>query len=239
MAKVEPMAFTGRIGNTIHYKMGNGYYVRSLPRKFKQTKATKLRAGQFGLASKIGSAIRSQLIPVIPDPSDRKMRGRLVAVIFQWLNAARGKGADADNPRHIDLFQFEEKQHSLHNRWKVAFQVKNPSPGLVEIKIPEFVPVDSIEAPTGTTSVVCKIAAGVCDAADGVSLGGFTTELVYAFDSKPVAAQTLSLKLPTPKGCLIVTGMALEYRHDKTNMCIPTQIRRLYRQGSCTSSVLN
>ena len=35
------MGMTGRIGNMVHYKMGDKFYTRSLPRKYKQTKANK------------------------------------------------------------------------------------------------------------------------------------------------------------------------------------------------------
>ena len=59
--------------------MGDKYYSRSAPRKYTQTKATKARAKVFGKASGIGAQIREGLSSVIPNSSDRKMHGLLVA----------------------------------------------------------------------------------------------------------------------------------------------------------------
>jgi len=64
---------TGRIGNTVYYKMGEKYYMRSAPRKYKQTKATKAKATEFGKASSIGRIIRENLSNVIFNADDRKM----------------------------------------------------------------------------------------------------------------------------------------------------------------------
>ena len=36
--------FIGRIGNVIHYKMGDKDYTRSVPKKYKQTKGTKAKS---------------------------------------------------------------------------------------------------------------------------------------------------------------------------------------------------
>jgi hypothetical protein len=211
MANQSPMGFIGRTGNLIHYKMGDGFYVRSAPRKFKQTKATKLRAGEFGRASRIGSAIRVQLLPVIPNPTDRKMQARLVGVIFQWLSGQHPR-ADKSIPGFIDRFQFTETSHSVLDRWKIAMQVKNPAPGLLQIYIPAFVPAETIVAPTGLVFIWCKIATGVCDITTGKTMGRFSTELVFEYNSKIIAAQIISMNLPTPKGSLIVIGASLTYQ---------------------------
>src|SRR5579864_786088 len=76
---------TGRIGNTIYYKMGEKYYMRAAPRKYKQTSATKARATEFGKASGIGRIIRENLSAVIFNPDDRNMQTRLVGKIFSWM----------------------------------------------------------------------------------------------------------------------------------------------------------
>jgi hypothetical protein len=83
------MGMTGRIGNVVHYKMGDKFYTRSLPRKYKQTKATKAKSSEFGMASTIAMLIRQNLGEVIFDPTDRKMQTRLVGEIYTWLQNAR------------------------------------------------------------------------------------------------------------------------------------------------------
>jgi hypothetical protein len=221
MAKVEPMGFVGRTGELIHYRVGNNYYVRKAPRKFKQTKATRARAVEFGLASRTGSALRRQLLPVIPNPLDRSMHRRLVSVLFKWISSAeRQRSAKVTVPDMLG-FTFMEDNHTVRKRWKTSFQVNYPSPGFVELKIPAFVPDESIKAPAGTASVICGIAAGSVDLSTGISLGNFSTELFFDFNNKPVAGQTISMKLPTPKGSLIVTGISLSYMIARKNYKTP------------------
>ena len=91
MGKVDPMIYRGRIGPVIHYQVGNKYYMRSMPRKFRQTRATKARATEFGQASTIGASIRRILAPVISEEPDLKTRGRLVGVVFNWLQGHKLK----------------------------------------------------------------------------------------------------------------------------------------------------
>jgi len=212
MAKLPPMGFTGRIDNIIHYQMGDKFYARVAPRKFKQTKATKLRASEFGRASTIGCAIRGLMHEAIPDPGDRKMHGRLVGVLFEWLQDFNNKPSGASRIKIIEDFCFSETNKTVRERWKVDMQLKNPSPGLVQLHIPGFLPKEMISAPAGTVSVVCRIAIGSLDIPTGKALNKSFIELIYDFNGKPFEEQTISIQLPTPKDCLILTGISLTYR---------------------------
>jgi hypothetical protein len=206
---IADVGFSGRIGNLIYYKMRGKTYVRVAPSRVRQTKATKAKATVFGLASSVGKSIREQLFSVIPFPSDHKMQVRLVSALVQWLNSWGGKSLDLS---FIKEFDFIEKYRKVRNRWKSPFKVNIPSTGLVEIKIPALLPEEAIEFPTGAVAVVCRIATGVCDVESGNSLGSSSTEMIFEFNNTKVDAQTISMKLPTPKGSLIVTGMSLTYR---------------------------
>jgi len=59
------MGYTGRIGNVIHYKMGNKFYSRSAPRKYKKTKGTKVKSSEFGMASIIGKIVGHLISSII------------------------------------------------------------------------------------------------------------------------------------------------------------------------------
>jgi len=215
MAKLTPMGFTGRIGNVIHYRMGEKFYARVAPGKFKQTKATKKRAGEFGRASTIGSAVRGLLYEAIPDPADRKMQGRLVSALFEWIQSFNNQRPGVNHERFIENFSFTGTGSTVCERWKVDLQLKNPSPGLVQIYIPGFVPKESIKAPAGSVSVVCKITIGTLEVSTGKRLKKYFTELVYPFNGKPVEEKTISIELPTPKDCLILAGISLTYQVTK------------------------
>jgi hypothetical protein len=213
---IADMGFTGRIANLIYYKMYGKTYVRTVPSRVKQTKATKARAGEFGRASSIGRVIRGILFSVIHNPTDKKMQTRLVSAVFEWLQSVGDRRAEpATQPRDLKMFQFADQGPNVQERWKVNLQVINPSSGLVQIKIPAFVPVESIVAPSSSVSVICRIATGICDVASARAMGSSSTELVFDYNSKQVAAQTITLNLPTPKGSLVVTGVSLEYKISK------------------------
>ncbi len=220
MAKLDPMGIVGRVGDLIHYRVGKNYFVRAAPRKFKQTKATKARASEFGRASTISSTIRKQLRSVIPNVSERKMRGRLLGLVFQWLSSKWGPKSDKPRIGKLIGFSFSETKNSIRERWKSNFQV-NFIAGLVELRIPEFIPEATVQAPKGTGLVVCKIAVGVCNISNGAALGNFSTELSFNYNNKTVAAQIISMKLPMPKGSLIVVGMNLEYMISESGDATP------------------
>ncbi|MFI5193162.1 MAG: hypothetical protein ACHQD7_03875 [Chitinophagales bacterium] len=217
MAVQSGMGFTGRAGNLIYYEMRGKYYVRSVPARVRQTKATKVRASQFGRAAAIGKAIREQLSSVISNPKNNKMQTRLVSAVFQWLRSDRSQRAELiNNLDLINAFNFSDQAAGIQQRWKVALQVSNPSPGLLQIKIPAFIPKGSIVAPAHTISVICTIATAVCDTA--TAIGGSSTELIFNHNATRIAAQTISIKLPTPDGSLIVTGVSLAYMISKNGI---------------------
>jgi hypothetical protein len=210
MATQPPMGLTGRTGNIIHYRIGDKFFSRSAPRKFKQTKATKRRAGEFGRASGLASNIRTLLVSVIPEPADKKMQGRLVATVFQWLSGLVTR-TDDSIPGELGSFQFTETSRTVRDRWQIAFKIKNPAPGLLQIEIPAFIPKESLVAPAGTVSVLCGIAVGVCDKETGRQHGKFATELTYEYNNAQREKQIIPISLPTPKSSLITMGASLEY----------------------------
>src|SRR5580700_5609189 len=134
------MGYTGRIGNIIHYKMGDKYYTRSAPRKYKQTKGTKAKSSEFGMASTIGRIIRENLESVIFDTNDRKMQTRLVGEIFTWLQLARHEPASPETQPALDQFKFSSESPNLANRWTAKFKVNSPASGQIQIAIPSFIP---------------------------------------------------------------------------------------------------
>jgi hypothetical protein len=210
MATQPPMGLVGRTGNIIHYRIGDKFYSRAAPRKFKQTKATKRRAGEFGRASGLASNIRAQLVSVIPEPADKKMQGRLVATVFQWLSG-QSNHADNSTPGELDRFSFTETGRKIRERWRIAFKLKSAVSGQLQIEIPAFVPKESIKAPSGTVSVLCSFALGVCDKESGTQHGNFSMQQKYEYNTEQTEKQIITINLPTPKSSLVVMAASLEY----------------------------
>lgn len=219
---------TGRIHNLIFYKVGDKYYVRTAPVKVKQTKATKKRATEFGKASRIGGCLRQQLLSVIPFPADNKMQTRLVSALFQWL---RQNAVQSSDPiPFVGNFQFTEG-YSVLERWKVNLQVTKPAPDMLALKIPAFVPSESISAPAGTAAVKCHIAAAGCSIETGVATGGFSTSLMYNYNGTEVPEQVIALPVALTAGSLVVTAIFLEYDLIKNGYPVPTNKKTFMPSG--------
>jgi hypothetical protein len=217
------MGIRGRIGNVIHYKMGDKYYTRSAPRKYKQTKGTKAKSSEFGMASTIGRIIRENLESVIIDKDDRKMQTRLVGEIFTWLQLARHEPASPETQPALDQFKFSSESPILANRWTAKFKVNSPASGQIQIAIPSFIPKTAFKAPPGADAVICRIASVVIKVENKEEIGSAQSEITYKLDRNKTEAQNIIQELPMLKGTLLVTGMCLEYIVDRYKRTVPTK----------------
>jgi hypothetical protein len=220
--------FIGRIGNVIHYKMGDKYYTRSAPRKYKQTKGTKAKSIEFGMASTIGKVVREGLEPIIFATDDRKMHTRLVGQIYTWLQTARNKPASDDTQPNFNLFQFTTGNPSLSARWNIALKVSKISPGQIQIAIPSFIPKSAFRAPASASSVTCRIASVVIDIEKKMEIGRAQDEINYTLDQKKVEAQKIIQELTMSPGSLLVTGMCLEFFTTRMHQKVLTR-EKLYK----------
>ena len=232
------MGMIGRIGNVVHYKMGDKFYTRSLPRKYKQTRRTKAKSSEFGMASTIAMLIRQNLGAVIFEPTDRKMQTRLVGEIFTWLQNARHEPASAETQPTLDQFQFSAGSPILANRWTAKFKVSSPTPGQIQISIPSFIPKTSFKSPPGTGAVICRIASVVIKVESKEEIGNTQNEIIYKLDRNKVEAQNIIQELPMPKGTLLVTGMCLEYFVDRYKRTVPTN-DKLFKPSQIIFAVCN
>ena len=226
MAKAPDLGFTGRVGNLIFYKVNGNKYVRTMPSKVRQTKATKAKASEFGKASTLGSLIRSQMLPIVANPKDLKMQTRLVSAVYQWLLQLKDRKNSNDvQPDGLTGFQFNEQPYFLKERLRVGFTVGLPSKVGLQIKIPAFIPREAIAAPAHTEYVICRIVSCVIDVDKKTSLGNASAELVIPYHSQTVASQTIYFKLRVPKGSLIITGVSLEYQVTQKGRIVTTTNR--------------
>jgi hypothetical protein len=231
------MGFSGRIGNVIHYQLDGKFYTRSVPRKYKQTKGTKAKSSEFGMASTIGRVIRENLDTIIFDESDRKMQTRLVGEIYSWLQVSRHQPASVETQPVLDRFLFSNSP-GLSARWKVYFEVSRPKSGQIQIAIPAFIPKLSFRTPAGTSEVICKIASVVIDVENKIELGKAQTEISYTLDQNTVPAQKIIQDLPMPKGSLLITGMCLAYIVNRHQRAVPTK-DKLFKPSQIIYSVYN
>ena len=203
--------FVGRIGNVIHYQMDGKFYTRSVPRKYKQTKATKAKSKEFGLASTIGMVIRQNMDSVIFDKGDRKMHTRLVGLIYSWLQTARNQPASPVTQPFIHLFKFNSIGPGIKARLNFEIKISQPASGQIQISFPSLIPDKAFRAPKRASAVVCKIASVVIDIEKKEAIGNSEDELIYDLKGKKVEAKNIIQALPKKAGTLLLTGLCLEY----------------------------
>jgi hypothetical protein len=218
MGKVIEPGYTGRVGLLVFYNLNGKNIVRSLPYKYKQTKATKASASEFGRASGIARSIRTQLGPVISNPTDNKMQTRLVTAVFAWIRSMRDPSKKIQGIVYpVRGFNFSEKSTAaISDRGFPAIQISSPSGGLVQIRIPAFIPKAVMKAPAYTESIHCRLCTCVTNIKNSHPLGSASVELEIEYNDTEVAAQTISFKLPTMENALVVTGASLIYRLNKS-----------------------
>lgn len=218
--------------------MDGKFYTRAAPRKYKQTKATKAKSSEFGMASTIGCIIRQNLESIIFNMYDRKMQTRLVGEIFTWLQNARHEPSSAETQPTFDQFKFSTRSPILANRWNVKFKVSSPASGMIQIAIPSFIPKNSFKAPPGVSDVVCRIASVVIDVENKKELGNVKSEITYHLDKNNTDARNIIHELPMAKGSLLVTGMCLEYFLERSKRLVPAK-DKLYKPSQIIYSVYN
>ena len=214
---------TGRIQNLVFYKLGDRYCVRTIPQKVKQTKATKARGKQFGVASRAGAALRRQLLPVIPFPSDNNMQTRLVTAIYRYLQSVEKiQPGNVDQLAYLDGFQFTNG-YTIQERWNVALTITRETESGLQLNIPAFVPVKNISAPAQTVAILCEISAGGFDRKTGNPTGGFSASFRFEYNGFKVPAQVIQMPVPTPQGSVIVTAISFQYQMMKNGHEVPVK----------------
>ena len=210
MGKQIDYGFSGKIGGLIYSKVGDSTIVRSAPQNIRQTDGTKKRATEFGRASRAGKNLRMLLKPVILFPSDIKMQTRLVSALLLWLHKSYEAGTPCAEVRFINGFQFTEG-YTIKERWHVALEVSQPKEGLLELKIPAFVPMKKMSAPIGTIKVKCDIAVAGFNMESGEPGDGISTSIFYDFNEVEVAQRIVPLPVTTTPGSLVVTAICLQF----------------------------
>lgn len=212
MAAQNNVQFTGKVGNLIFYKRYGKYYIRMAPDRVRQSKATKKRSTNFGIAARAAAGLRSRLLPVIPFPADRQMQITFVGALAKWLKQSSVQNLQPDDILpHIHHFQFNDKT-SIDERFRIPLVVAKTADNLFTLSLPAFVPAIYIFAPAHTVSVNCKITIAGCILKSGTPTGSHSVTLNFPYDHDEIPAQIISLPFQAAEeGNLVVTGMALEY----------------------------
>jgi len=133
MAKVTDVFLNGTIGNVAFYRRMGTQCAPSRPLHVKQSAATKIRSGNFGIAARAGKTLRSGLTPSMPNATDRSMQSRFSGAIAKWLGTSGiGELPATDAVPYISALEFT-------------------------VSIDAFIPSKQISTPAGTGLVTLVI----------------------------------------------------------------------------------
>src|SRR5262245_507756 len=85
MAKQEMAFANGRIGNIVFYRRNGIGYARIAPGRYKQSRATKQSAKDFGRAVQLSKSIRSLISTALPNYRSQKTMHQMNAALLKWL----------------------------------------------------------------------------------------------------------------------------------------------------------
>lgn len=209
----------GKIGPTVTYQRGNDEIVRARPVHVRQTKATKVRSRNFGIASTAGRVLRIQLKQAILVPKDRSTQIRFCGAIAKWMQRyAVAEIPSAEKLPFIHDFNFS-KEKGMDVRCRVAMLVEQQSDDLITIALPAFIPTRDISAPARTVAVKLTLAVAGVNLAKRLSTGSQTIVLHLDYNNETVAAQSLSFHVPVLPGTLLVSVGSMEYILNSGEVC--------------------
>ena len=179
-----------------------------MPRKFKQTTASKQSAKLFGKAVQIGSILRKGLWELLPDSKDRSMMRRLESTIRQWLSSEKiGKKSG-----FLPLLPFEFSETSeIHYRIIVSLAIDWSTPGKAVLQIPSLDPLLHVRVPAHTQSISWKISIAGSTLDNPVRTETAYESFTMKYEGGILPERSIAFSFKPQPGSLMVLGLALRY----------------------------
>jgi hypothetical protein len=217
MGRQTNIKIVGTHGGTIYYKMYDDFFMRSRPKKNKQTSKTKQAAACFGLAQGAAGIMRSAFAGLMERYTIFDNKNNLAQPINEWI-LGDGLNADFEINNIPGLTGYEFNSCSLlSERLKISLAVARTADGSLQLTIPAFNPVEKIAAPADTIQVTLHIAAAGCNVKGKQLTGMYSTKLIFDYRNKLIPAKQLSLPVSTEAGNLTVIYATTRYSISKRN----------------------
>jgi hypothetical protein len=231
MARQGNLHFAGRKENLIFYQWRGVPCIRTKPLKVKRVKTAIGNSKIFALASHTGAKLRKLLKPALPDAKDRNMMRRFEQSIAQWL---RTKGAGSSTPQtdlpFITGFDFNEESE-LRTRLKVNVSVSVNAANNLVVTIPGIVPVNDINAPAHTISVIMQVQAAVCSMQNDDYTNSANKSFNLLYNSYLMPPQQIEFPIQIESRCLALVIISLAYIITKTSGPVAVKDKRWLPAG--------
>ncbi len=211
------MEISGKIANVVFYKLNGKLIARSAPSKARRTKAMKKRNSNFGIAASTGRLFRRAFAELIPASGNQRMHSRLAGAIACWIGP-RDINDIAPETEILALRDFQFNSDCILSQlWKLRPGVTVGSDGILQVVIPNFVPIEAIIAPAGTFTVMIEIHAATVElaAVQQTAVRHCNTSFEVLYNGSEVAAQMIDLPLDVKPGSLTIIACGLRYRKEQ------------------------
>ena len=209
MALQHHVTLKGKIGPVINYEVNGKFYSRSIPKKVRQTDATKGKAKLFGIASGLSRAIRSGLAGALPDANTNILRNRFIKPVYRWV-CAETIGTQEFELGLLTQFEFNEKT-SIRARFRRLPGIKWEHDHIILNFVP-LNPKHHIIAPAWTTKVHVEIAATVVTTGDTPQpIAQHTVSYIIDYNAALEDERIINIPFGVKNGQLGIIMMALKY----------------------------
>jgi hypothetical protein len=193
MARQTNLKLVGRHGNLRFYKRYEEYYIKSIPRNIKQSKATKACSGCFGKSNTLAGIVRQLLLPALADKNIMDKRNELHLPLYQWLLTDPLKNTSPqDDISPITGYEFNSIS-AFSQRFKKMLSIERLTGGNLGLTIPSLNPGKDIIAPAGTQSVQLFIASGSCNPRKNTTVACYSTSIIYPYTDTMIPEQKILL----------------------------------------------
>ncbi len=238
MGRQTNIKICGTHGNTIYYKMYNDFYMRSRPKKNKQTLKTKQAAACFGLAQAAAGDLRNAFAGLMAHYTIFDNKNNLAQPINAWiLDDGLNTGAQINAIPKLTGYEFNSRS-PLSARLKVNLVVMRTPDGSLQLTIPAFNPVEQTAAPADTSLLTLHIAAAGCNVKDKQLTGMYKTKLTFGYANELIPAQQISLPVYTTGGNLTVVYVTMRYTVRKRNLEKAVE-EKAWMPGAIVSAMYN
>lgn len=213
MAITRNNSLSGMVGPVVVYMLNGKNIMRARPSRFKQTKATKAAAKQFGLASGISANLRRQIYRSLEGMTQQSMRYRFNKAILEWLRSGRpATNSGMPGFSSLEQFQFNEKI-SLRDRLRAQVSIDWSRAGKIILDIPAMVPNRDIAAPQNTASIQWIIEVARTSLKNQLSVEGIppTAAFNIKYSGKTINSRRIEIPFVLKPGELTIVVVALRY----------------------------
>lgn len=213
----------GTLGGVTFYKSKDGYLVREKGGVSKKRmaidpafKRTRENGQEFGTAAKYGKHLRSAIRPIMQHTADKRVVSRLHKELMGVLKTDTLNNRGQRNPLDGELsllkgFEFNSNGLLTSTLFVPYVSTLERSTGTISVELPDLVPTQMIQAPSGTTHFKIRTAAAEVDFEMGNSILVVDSTAEIPYDEVLLPSVTLTTTVTGASQLPLIQVLGIEF----------------------------